>query len=673
MTMPSTSHPPALSTVAVTVLSVALFHLATGCSGGRQSTVVSPPSETAIAPASPGEASPAEPVGLKEGDILLVYPRQKHATINAPASFLVGCVPPPRTSNKTLTVNGAPVRVSSAGFYAHVVKLAYGDNKFSLVLKGSRGSDASLSVTISRQKPPAMVAVTPLKILDSSLAPGQDLGLAAGDIVRLSFRGSPGGTARAQIGNRLIPLYATPKKSSINRGRHTAYGVTSQFNPHSQADLYSGFYRVRNDDHFNNTQVKYTLTAGGTTVATTGSALLTVVEQPFVARTLHENTIVRVAPGAARLTPLTEGVRLLVDGFHGDVWRCQLYQGKHVWIEKKEMEMDGDASEPPAALVSTINLVPDPQTNGVKVVIPLNQRLPYQVEQQVAPNKLVLKVFGATADTDWVTSKQEGVPVLNTKNDVVNFVTWKQPEDRLYQATIDLKQQQQWGYWVSYEGTDLVLHIKGAPKVVPGSGTLNGLTVCVDPGHGGKEPGSIGCNGMKESTLNLTIGKKVADVLRSAGAQVIMTRESDSFVSLADRVLIAENANADLLISVHNNALPDGRNPWENSGTSAYWYHIQSLALARQLQSTVVGVTGLPNYGVHYQNLALCRPTRMPAALVEIGFMIHPEEYAQLLQPAVQDKVAQAVTQAVQKFLNQSINQSVTVPKTQTQDEAGDQ
>ena len=98
------------------------------------------------------------------------------------------------------------------------------------------------------------------------------------------------------------------------------------------------------------------------------------------------------------------------------------------------------------------------------------------------------------------------------------------------------------------------------------------------------------------------------------------------------------------LISVHNNALPDGRDPWKEHGTSDYWYHPQSIRIGPVLSIAMFIKSFLfPNLGARYQNLALARPTAMPAVLVEIGFMINPDEYAQLIDPAVQEKAAQAL------------------------------
>jgi N-acetylmuramoyl-L-alanine amidase len=131
-----------------------------------------------------------------------------------------------------------------------------------------------------------------------------------------------------------------------------------------------------------------------------------------------------------------------------------------------------------------------------------------------------------------------------------------------------------------------------------------------------------------------------------------MTRTTDTQVSLPERVEIANRANANLLISVHNNALPDGGNPWLEHGTSTYWYHPQALFLARDVRESMLNSLGFVDFSTRWQNLALCRPSRMPAALVEVGFMIHPDEYAQLITAGGQQKAALGIYRGLKHFLS---------------------
>lgn len=582
-------------------------------------------------------------VAADPSGIMVVYPKPD-TTVQAASTFIVGSCPP----GSTLTCQGKPVLLNAQGFFAHVVELKPGDNSITLVKDGSPQTTRLLAVRREVPEPPLPTGGA--TIAAGSLEPGQDLGLATGDLLPLSARATPCGQLSVSIAGRRIALgqAATRKQgqaiSSVNLGLDTAYGRMYQRHARSQPDLYFGFYRVRADDHWRGVPAQYRLSANGRSTSQTGHAKLTTVEQPLPALTRHVDTIVRVAPGKSRVTPLPQGVRLLIDGWQGTAMRCLLTGGHHVWIEKEDLDFEREPGPPPASTVRTMNV--EPEGTGVKIIIPLSQRLPFQLEQQLQPNRVIVRIFGATADTDWVTQN----PGVQAR--LLEDLSWKQAAEGLYELSCHLKRGLQWGFSADYEGTALVVRLKGQPALMPAEKKpLTGSIICLDAGHGGSENGSIGPSGIKESTVNLAITQKLRDLLEAAGARVMMTRDTDTFVSLPDRVRIANQAGAQLLISIHNNALPDGRDPLIEHGTASYWYHPQAKELARQLKERIASATGLPDYGTNFQNLALCRPSNMVSVLVEVGFMINPDEYAQLINPDFQERVARALSSGISDYL----------------------
>lgn len=581
------------------------------------------------------------PIGTRSDDgMLLAYPRGQTPTIASSSTFLIGAAPP----GAQVTCNGLPVRVNASGYFAHVVKLSPGLNRFKI---RRTGGGAGLDITVKRPPPPSPLAASPLKALNDTAAPLEDLAVAGGDIIQFALRAAPGATVSVTVGKRTIQLVpSAASKGSVNLGRQTAFGVSYQRSPASLRDLYSAFFKVPAGEPWKAIRPVYTVRKGGQVLKIPARGKITVLSQPEAWRSKHDDTIVRLGPGAARTTPLPAGVRFLSDGRRGESRRLSLADGKHVWILEQDLEPDPDSGQPPDSKVTTINLGSD--SYGAWVRIPLSQRLPFRIEQNINPSRLALSIFAATADTDFVTP--ETVEPKDAQSAaLIDFVTWRQKSDGHYEAVIHLKEKRQWGFYADYDGTDLVLHIKAPPRLSDDS--LRGLTICVDPGHGGKEPGSVGCSGIPEKDVNLAMSMKLKEALEAAGAKVIMTRTSDADVSLAERVKIAVDSRADLLVSVHNNALPDGADPWKEHGTSSYWYHPQSIELARRLRESLISSIGLPDYGTRYQNLFLCRPSQMPAALVEVGFMIHPDEYALLIDPSFQEKVATGITNGVKAYM----------------------
>jgi N-acetylmuramoyl-L-alanine amidase len=130
-----------------------------------------------------------------------------------------------------------------------------------------------------------------------------------------------------------------------------------------------------------------------------------------------------------------------------------------------------------------------------------------------------------------------------------------------------------------------------------------------------------------------------------------MTRTTDSAVDLWPRVALAESSGAELLVSIHNNALPDGINPFTNHGTSVFYNQPRSAPLASAIQRTLVRRLGLPDLGISRADFAIVRATWMPSVLVEGMFIIMPEQEATLRSPAGARRYAQGVYEGIRDFL----------------------
>jgi N-acetylmuramoyl-L-alanine amidase len=130
-----------------------------------------------------------------------------------------------------------------------------------------------------------------------------------------------------------------------------------------------------------------------------------------------------------------------------------------------------------------------------------------------------------------------------------------------------------------------------------------------------------------------------------------MTRDDTSNVPLNSRPLIAKKADADLFVSIHNNALPDGVNPREHNGVATFFYQPHSMNLARAIQSELLSATESRDYGLYNGNFAVVRPTSYPAVLVECAFMILPEDEAKLKTPEFRVTVSKAITNGIRRFL----------------------
>lgn len=177
------------------------------------------------------------------------------------------------------------------------------------------------------------------------------------------------------------------------------------------------------------------------------------------------------------------------------------------------------------------------------------------------------------------------------------------------------------------------------------------MKIFIDPGHGGPDPGAVG-NGVIEEYVNLNVSLALAELLRDAGYDVRLYRTtSDENVlpnkneDLRNRAAVANQWGADYFISIHTNSSPLP----EAQGVEAYVYRLGGRAeqLGQSIVDSVSQELGSRNRGVMRANFAVLRRTRMPAVLVELGYLTNATEALNLNSPAWQRAVAAAIFQGI--------------------------
>ncbi len=190
---------------------------------------------------------------------------------------------------------------------------------------------------------------------------------------------------------------------------------------------------------------------------------------------------------------------------------------------------------------------------------------------------------------------------------------------------------------------------------------LIGKTVVVDPGHGSPDPGAKGPSGTLEKDNNLAIAQFLGEELKTAGAKVVLSRTDDNspantagtvYTERADlqkRVDIANENNADLFISIHNDS-------WQTAHGTTTFYSSEnpsysSYKLAQLIQSQLTREIGTQNLGVKDSRLYVLRNNTMPAVLVEVAFISYPTEEKLLADDAFRKKAAHGISQGVLQFI----------------------
>ena len=179
--------------------------------------------------------------------------------------------------------------------------------------------------------------------------------------------------------------------------------------------------------------------------------------------------------------------------------------------------------------------------------------------------------------------------------------------------------------------------------------------IVIDPGHGGKDPGAVNRASGHEKKVVLDISKKLRDILVKKGYRVRLTRETDTYLSLTDRKKLATKQNANLFISIHANAFSSRR----VSGIETY-YSTKNRRLAQVIHKQLIRATKAKDRGVRNAPFRVLSGTKVPAILIEVGFMTNPKEAKKLVTKTYQRQIATGIAKGVEEYL---ANTSATVAR----------
>ncbi|MBW4516954.1 MAG: N-acetylmuramoyl-L-alanine amidase [Timaviella obliquedivisa GSE-PSE-MK23-08B] len=580
-------------------------------------------------------------IALAEQPLFVAYPADGYET-NATQIFLIGTAP----AAGEVTINGQRVERSDAGHFAPTLPLQLGENVFDLRYGSQR---LKLRVIRASSAPPTPTGAT---FAAGSLIPAVDVARLPGEPICFGAIAPPNAKVTVTLGSQTIPLL--PQINSVELPPNSAV-LTQQEQPMPSAESYqgctsNGLSADRLSSNTNPTGTmpitslthdlgypQFQLILNGQTQTQTGTGKVKILS-PVNAQVIE----VTADPGTARtgastdysrLTPLPKGTTAAVTGREGE-WLRLDYGG---WIKASETRVLPSAV-PPRSLIRSIRA--RQVEDWTEVLFPLQVAVPVTVQQ--GDRSFALTLHNTTAQTD--TIRLDDDPLIER-------LDWQQTAPQQIQYTFSLKSSQQWGYKLRYEGTTLVLSLKHPPQVEQ---SLKGISILLDPGHGGAEDlGARGPTGYPEKDVVLIVSKLLRDRLLAKGATVYMTREADIDLGPNERAAMINQMQPDLAVSLHYNALPDEGDAAHTSGIGAFWYNAQSHGLAVFLHNYLVEKLDRPSYGVFWNNLALTRPTVAPAILLELGFMINPQEFEWITDEEAQEELADSLSNGIEQWIRE--------------------
>jgi N-acetylmuramoyl-L-alanine amidase len=611
-------------------------------------------------PAAP--ALPAIPLVRGALDLRVVYPLAGSPVAARDSNFIFGQT---GSGQATLTINGQAVKVAPDGAWIAWLPLP-ADSPATYHIVARLGADSAVLEHRVRL-PRRFVPPAGLWLDRASIEPRGNRWAEPGELVRVAVRAAPGAEVTLRLpGGASVPLAPdTGSQAAVygpfdrrpgrgaerETGRYagafpaTALGaplpaVTAARVPAAPA----GCCGPASDS-----AAVIVAVLGADTVREGLPLRLTMLEPARRAVVVLDDDTARsgVSRGAAvgKALPggtfewfFRNGTVAAVSGRAGDQVRLQLTRQTVAWVGMADIAGALPAgTPPPSTRAALVRLTPG--DSAVVARVALGARIPFKVDE--SDRTLTLHLYGARADLDWL--QYGGTDPL------VRRLSWAQPFEDETVVTFELSRPV-FGYRADWQGTDLLLTIR-RPPAFDTRRPLRGRLIAVDPGH--PPVGATGPTGLREAEANLGVALALRDLLVKAGARVLMTRTTDTAVEIYDRTVMAERAGAELLVSIHNNAFPDGVNPFENNGTSAYYFHPRAARLAMLVQDAMVKRMGLRNLGIGRGDLALVRPTWMPAVLCEGAFLMIPEQENALRTPSFQQRYARGVMEGIEAYFRE--------------------
>jgi len=598
---------------------------------------------SAPVPAAAG-AAPSESL-----HVTVAYPAPTDVLEAHDSAFLFGAVRGAR-GPVHLGINGQSVPVLPDGGWIAWVPLP-DDTVAPFLLAATAGPDSSRTVVTAHiaprfHPPPGRAAW----IDTTSFMPVGTLGLPAGEGVLLSVQAAPGASLRLVLPwGSSVPLVPDTLPAEPAWSVRAFVADTAAYRLPPAPGRYLGWLPAGAMCADGRTAcATLVVAAAGDTATARWPLTITTVDMTFPQvvllndDTAHTGTTDSLTPG--RAVPhgtynwfFPTGTVAVVSGRWSDQVRLQLSRDAVAWVSASDVVTLAPGTPPPRGVVGSVRLASGPKS--VTLRVPLPARLPFQVSER--DRSVTLRLYGAASDINWM--QYGGTDPLVTR------MRYAQPAADEVTITLELSRRL-WGYRTRLDGRDLLLEIRRPPRI-NSARPLAGRTIVLDPGH--PPLGARGPTGLWEPVATLAVALKAKTLLEHAGATVLLTRSDSTPLELYPRTRFAEQHDADVLVSIHANALPDGVNPFTNSGTSVYYFQPRSAALARALERALVAELGVRDLGMGRGDYALVRPTWMPAALTEGLFIMLPEQEAMLASEEGRQRYARGIARGIENFLRQ--------------------
>ncbi len=550
--------------------------------------------------------------------VQLVTPKQDKNMVTNAKQFITGNT----TKSNSVTINGNSVKIFATGAFAYPANLILGNNVFEIKVVNDKKS------TIKKieyfYKLPLPIPETDSTSIESIVTdPIGDVSEAVGEYITIKIKAKP--NCKLLLNDKYL-LKELPKSQTKGIGGYyqTSYKLNwsdTFFDNNWFVSLYKNEQLIKQQKLKSKISIwnKDDLKIGKTTINYT----------PIYSG-LGEDRL-----GGTKAGFLDAEVLLQIVGEINKLYKVKLANNLTVFVPIDNVEIVNEETVLPKSLSNNITVVGDSVYDYIK--INLNKKLPYLTNTNANPNQIVLDIFGATSNSNWIMQYPETLKEIND-------VALQQIEDGKLRLTISLLHKQLWGYKMYYEGTVLVIQVRRQKEILQ----LQNLTIAIDAGHGGNNEGAKGITGHYEKEFTLLLAKELQKQLVAEGATIIMTRNQEMSYENQERLKMLRNKMPDFAISLHLNSADD---PLRVKGVSTYFKYnaLKGLSVAiykRLLETELKGWGNIGNF-----NFFLNSATEFPTALVESLFISNPEDEEKIFDPNFRTNFVSKIVLGIKDWL----------------------
>lgn len=525
--------------------------------------------------------------------------------------------------DKPLYLNGNPVENRSAqGYFGVLVSLGDGANSFTFSQEDSKVTRVIYREPVSSG--PAKMSEA--EIISTSAFPQSQEYRNPGEKITLSCKAPYGSKVTVKIGGKSYQMNPSGTVAE------TSGLYADKFSYEYTIPAYNG--TPRNIDLG---EPVYTMNYKGTVKSCTAPAKVGVIMKgsPLYAKVEKEviNTYDKAASSDGAAYELYSGMIDTVTGMTGNYVRLSLGQ----WVKDSDVTVYTSKAQS-RPVIKNAEYTSGDWWDSLKLDI------------QTPP--AAIAVFdGALLKIDIAAGSQAKIPKLPDNSPFSSIAASKTGNNTSYILTLKENQSIS-GYYIQKTAAGLMLNIKRPVKSNNSNEPLTGLTIMLDPGHGGSDTGATGPLGTvyPEKVINLNTTLKLQSELEKLGARVLLTRAEDVNVSLEERLAASRNAKPDMFISIHANSMAEDVDISKVDGFAVFYREKLALSLAEIVFQNTLTDLNRTSKGLHNKNFYVTRGTWTPSILVESGFVPNPYEFEWLIDENEQTRLAKCIADAVVEY-----------------------